>query len=74
MQTEAVKPVLGRYYRETQKSGALPIIHIFGVLLRSLRVDHFVSDHGDVVYHQAEDHAFNDGGSNDGTQPIRTSN
>jgi omega-3 fatty acid desaturase (delta-15 desaturase) len=50
--------VLGRYYREPQKSaGPLPL-HLFGVLLRSLRVDHFVSDHGDVVYYQT-DHTLN---------------
>jgi hypothetical protein len=46
--------VLGRYYREPQKSaGPLPL-HLIGVLLRSLRVDHFVSDHGDVVYYQTD--------------------
>ncbi|KAG2555498.1 fatty acid desaturase DES3-like [Panicum virgatum] len=52
--TKAARPVLGRYYREPQKSaGPLPL-HLFGVLLRSLRVDHFVSDHGDVVYYQTD--------------------
>lgn len=55
--TKAAKPVLGRYYREPQKSGPLPL-HLLGVLLRSLRVDHFVSDHGDVVYYQT-DHDLN---------------
>lgn len=55
--TKAARPVLGRYYREPQKSGPLPL-HLFGVLLRSLRVDHFVSDHGDVVYYQT-DHTLN---------------
>ncbi|XP_066360054.1 fatty acid desaturase DES3-like isoform X2 [Miscanthus floridulus] len=51
--TKAAKPVLGRYYREPPKSGPLPL-HLLGVLLRSLRVDHFVSDHGDVVYYQTD--------------------
>ncbi|CAN6339301.1 unnamed protein product [Urochloa humidicola] len=55
--TKAARPVLGRYYRKPQKSGPLPL-HLFGVLLRSLRVDHFVSDHGDVVYYQT-DHTLN---------------
>ncbi|KAL6905786.1 hypothetical protein ACP4OV_003387 [Aristida adscensionis] len=57
--TKAARPVLGRYYREPEKSGPLPI-HLLGVLLRSLRVDHFVSDHGDVVYYQT-DHTLNSG-------------
>ncbi|CAL4989922.1 unnamed protein product [Urochloa decumbens] len=55
--TKAARPVLGRYYREPHKSGPLPL-HLLGVLLRSLRVDHFVSDHGDVVYYQT-DHTLN---------------
>jgi len=52
-QTEAAKPVLGKYYKEPQKSGPLPF-HLLGVLARSMRVDHFVSDIGDVVYYQTD--------------------
>lgn len=52
-QTKAARPVLGRYYREPEKSGPLPL-HLFQVLLRSLRVDHFVSDVGDVVFYQTD--------------------
>lgn len=52
-QTKAAKPVLGKYYREPEKSGPLPV-HLFGVLMRSLRVDHFVSDVGEVVYYQSD--------------------
>ncbi|KAJ6803707.1 omega-3 fatty acid desaturase, chloroplastic-like [Iris pallida] len=51
--TRAAKPVLGKYYREPEKSGAFPV-HLLGVLVRSLRVDHFVSDHGDVVFYQSD--------------------
>ncbi|XBH55406.1 fatty acid desaturase DES3 [Aegilops tauschii subsp. strangulata] len=51
--TKAARPVLGRYYREPEKSGPLPL-HLFHVLLRSLRVDHFVSDVGDVVFYQTD--------------------
>ncbi|RZS10493.1 hypothetical protein BHM03_00041735 [Ensete ventricosum] len=51
--TKAAKPVLGKYYREPEKSWPLPV-HLFGILLRSLRVDHFVSDEGDVVYYQTD--------------------
>ncbi|KAH7656785.1 Fatty acid desaturase N-terminal protein [Dioscorea alata] len=51
--TKAAKPVLGKYYREPEKSGPLPV-HLFGVLVKSLRIDHFVSDVGDVVYYQTD--------------------
>ncbi|KAG0503229.1 hypothetical protein HPP92_003301 [Vanilla planifolia] len=51
--TKAAKPVLGKYYREPDKSGALPF-HLLGVLSRSLRSDHFVSDNGDVVYYKKD--------------------
>jgi hypothetical protein len=53
LQTEAAKPVLGEYYKEPKKSGALPW-HLFRVLAQSLKQDHYVSDTGDVVYYQAE--------------------
>ncbi|XP_074574225.1 omega-3 fatty acid desaturase, endoplasmic reticulum-like [Curcuma longa] len=51
--TRAAKPVLGSYYREPEKSWPLPC-HLFATLLRSLRVDHFVSDEGDVVFYQTD--------------------
>ncbi|GMH19159.1 hypothetical protein Nepgr_021000 [Nepenthes gracilis] len=51
--TEAAKPVLGKYYREPQKSGPFPF-HLFNDLTRSMKHDHFVSDSGDIVYYQAE--------------------
>lgn len=51
--TKAAKPVLGKYYREPERSGPLPV-HLIGVLMRSLRMDHFVSDVGDIVYYQAD--------------------
>jgi acyl-lipid omega-3 desaturase len=53
MQTEAAKPVLGKYYKEPMKSGPLPF-HLSGVLAQSLKQDHFVSDTGDVVYYQTD--------------------
>ncbi|KAK9913743.1 hypothetical protein M0R45_037552 [Rubus argutus] len=49
--TEAAKPVLGKYYREPKKSGPLPL-HLLGVLIKSMKKDHYVSDTGDVVYYQ----------------------
>ncbi|KAF8042061.1 hypothetical protein BT93_A0607 [Corymbia citriodora subsp. variegata] len=49
--TEAAKPVLGKYYREPKKSGPLPF-HLIGMLIRSLKRDHYVSDTGEVVYYQ----------------------
>ncbi|XP_072982329.1 omega-3 fatty acid desaturase, chloroplastic-like [Typha latifolia] len=51
--TEAAKPVLGKYYREPEKSAPFPF-HLFGVLARSLKHDHYVSDTGDVVYYQTD--------------------
>ena len=53
LQTEAAKPVLGKYYKEPKKSGPLPL-HLFGVLSESLKQDHYVSDMGDVVYYQID--------------------
>lgn len=53
MQTEAAKPVLGKYYREPKKSAPLPF-HLLGDLTRSLKRDHYVSDVGDVVYYQTD--------------------
>lgn len=51
--TEAAKPVLGRYYREPEKSSPLPF-HLFGVLGRSMKRDHYVNDTGDIVYYQTD--------------------
>ncbi|XP_023514386.1 omega-3 fatty acid desaturase, chloroplastic-like [Cucurbita pepo subsp. pepo] len=51
--TEAAKPVLGKYYREPEKSWPLPL-HLFGVLVKSMKRDHFVSDTGDIVYYQSD--------------------
>ncbi|KAG6508015.1 omega-3 fatty acid desaturase, endoplasmic reticulum-like [Zingiber officinale] len=51
--TRAAKHVLGSYYREPEKSSPLPF-HLFAILLRSLRIDHFVSDEGDVVFYQTD--------------------
>jgi acyl-lipid omega-3 desaturase len=53
LQTEAAKPVLGKYYKEPKKSGPLPF-HLSGVLVRSLKQDHYVSDTGGVVYYQTD--------------------
>lgn len=51
--TEAARPVVGKYYREPKKSGPLPF-HLLGVLVRSMRKDHYVSDTGEVVYYQTD--------------------
>ncbi|XP_074581545.1 omega-3 fatty acid desaturase, chloroplastic-like [Curcuma longa] len=51
--TEAAKPVLGKYYKEPTKSGPVPF-HLFGILLRSLKQDHYVSDTGDIVYYETD--------------------
>ncbi|KAA8539566.1 hypothetical protein F0562_026258 [Nyssa sinensis] len=51
--TQAAKPVLGKYYREPKKSWPLPF-HLLGILTRSMKQDHYVSDTGDVVYYQTD--------------------
>ncbi|KAL0926298.1 hypothetical protein M5K25_002515 [Dendrobium thyrsiflorum] len=51
--TKAAKPVLGKYYREPEKSAPLPF-HLLGILLKSLRRDHYVRDTGDVLYYQKD--------------------
>ncbi|KAI8564238.1 hypothetical protein RHMOL_Rhmol03G0166600 [Rhododendron molle] len=52
-ETEAAKPVLGKYYREPKRSWPLPF-HLLGSLIRSMKEDHYVSDTGDVVYYQTD--------------------
>jgi hypothetical protein len=51
--TEAIKPVLGEYYRDPKKSGPIPI-HLVEPLLTSLKQDHYVSDSGDIVFYQTD--------------------
>lgn len=51
--TAAVKPILGKYYREPTKSGPLPI-HLLEPLIRSFQEDHFVADEGDIVFYQKD--------------------
>lgn len=51
--TAAVKPLLGQYYREPQKSGPLPL-HLLPIMLKSFAEDHFVADEGDIVFYQKD--------------------
>ncbi|MEW5299204.1 MAG: hypothetical protein WDW38_005091 [Sanguina aurantia] len=52
--TEAVKPVMGPYYRQPETSkGALPV-HLVDPLVRSFTNDHFVNDTGDIVFYQTD--------------------
>ncbi|KAK9126070.1 hypothetical protein Scep_014916 [Stephania cephalantha] len=55
--TKAAKPVLGKYYREPEKSWPLPF-HLIKNFVRSLRQDHFVSDAGDIVFYQTDPELF----------------
>ncbi|CAL9220369.1 unnamed protein product [Arabidopsis halleri] len=55
--TEAAKPVLGKYYREPDKSGPLPL-HLLEILAKSIKEDHYVSDEGDVVYYKADPNLY----------------
>eukprot|EP00245_Coleochaete_scutata_P002028 TRINITY_DN125_c0_g1_i1.p1 TRINITY_DN125_c0_g1~~TRINITY_DN125_c0_g1_i1.p1 ORF type:complete len:472 (+),score=58.33 TRINITY_DN125_c0_g1_i1:109-1416(+) len=51
--TEAVKPIMGKYYREPEKSGFLPF-HLLRHLIKSFKSDHFVANEGNVVYYQKD--------------------
>ncbi|KAG2448543.1 hypothetical protein HYH02_006434 [Chlamydomonas schloesseri] len=52
--TEAVKPVMGPYYREPVKSpGPIPT-HLVEPLIRSFTNDHYVADSGDIVFYQKD--------------------
>ncbi|XP_024536363.1 omega-3 fatty acid desaturase, chloroplastic-like [Selaginella moellendorffii] len=51
--TKAIKPILGKYYRDPETSGPVPI-HLFKVLSKSLKEDQFVADDGDVVFYQSD--------------------
>ncbi|KAL3694482.1 hypothetical protein R1sor_008133 [Riccia sorocarpa] len=51
--TEAIKPVLGSYYRVPEKSGPIPI-HLLSVAKKSMEEDHFVSDQGEIVFYQTD--------------------
>ena len=52
--TQAVKPVLGKYYREPAKSpGPIPV-HLLAPLVRSFKNDHYVEDTGDIVFYKRD--------------------
>ncbi|KAH7427485.1 hypothetical protein KP509_10G046300 [Ceratopteris richardii] len=50
--TKAIEPILGNYYREPEKSGALPL-HLLRTLVTSLQEDHYVDDEGNVVFYKS---------------------
>ena len=54
MQTEAVKPVMGKYYREPEKSKSWFPFHLVRPLLKSFSEDSYVDDEGDVVFYQQD--------------------
>lgn len=52
--TEAVKPLMGPYYREPKKSGFLPF-HLIGEMIEYVRDCQYVKDEGSIVYYQNKD-------------------
>lgn len=53
--TEAVKPIMGPYYREPERSpGPIPT-HLIKPLIHSFENDHYVDDTGDVVFYKRDD-------------------
>ena len=55
--TEAVKPVMGPYYREPVKSGLWPG-HLWTTFLKALARDHYVADEGGIVFYQTDPNAL----------------
>lgn len=52
--TEAVKPILGKYYREPKPAqGPLPA-QLVEPLVRSFSQDHYVESEGDVVFYKQD--------------------
>ncbi len=52
--TDAVKPVMGEYYREPEPSpGPLPT-HLIAPLVRSFSRDHYVDDEGDILFYKKD--------------------
>ncbi|TYH62451.1 hypothetical protein ES332_D07G121300v1 [Gossypium tomentosum] len=55
--TKAAKPVIGKFYREPKKSGAVPF-HLIKNLITSLAQDHYVGNSGDIVFYQTDLNLF----------------
>lgn len=51
---QAVKPVLGKYYREPMPSRGLFPSHLLEPLVRSFKNDHYVEDTGDIVFYKRD--------------------
>jgi len=49
--TEAVKPLMGPYYREPEKSGFLPF-HLWGQMSKFVKECKYVKNEGSIVYYQ----------------------
>jgi omega-3 fatty acid desaturase (delta-15 desaturase) len=52
--TDAVKPVLGEYYREPEPSPGWFPTHLIEPMVRSFNRDHYVSDEGDIVFYKKD--------------------
>lgn len=51
---QAVKPIMGKYYREPEPSkGPIPM-HLLAPLVRSFKNDHYVEDTGNVVFYKQD--------------------
>ncbi|CDY36320.1 BnaA01g30980D [Brassica napus] len=51
------KRLKGKYYREPDKSGPLPL-HLLRILAKGMKEDHYVRDEGDVVYYKADPNLY----------------
>ncbi|CAM9242704.1 unnamed protein product [Ascophyllum nodosum] len=55
--TEAVKPVLGEYFVEPEKSGPIPF-HLLRRFFKGAKECIYVEDEGEVVYYKSDDSVF----------------
>eukprot|EP00475_Leptophrys_vorax_P022758 TRINITY_DN3097_c0_g1_i5.p1 TRINITY_DN3097_c0_g1~~TRINITY_DN3097_c0_g1_i5.p1 ORF type:complete len:436 (+),score=-2.06 TRINITY_DN3097_c0_g1_i5:57-1364(+) len=53
--TEAVKPILGKYYREPDPCPGIFPLHLFPVVRISIQKDHYVADTGEILYYQKDE-------------------
>eukprot|EP00475_Leptophrys_vorax_P034588 TRINITY_DN5601_c0_g3_i4.p5 TRINITY_DN5601_c0_g3~~TRINITY_DN5601_c0_g3_i4.p5 ORF type:complete len:104 (+),score=0.50 TRINITY_DN5601_c0_g3_i4:1516-1827(+) len=54
VQTNAMKPVLGRYYREPRPTRGFFPFHLVRTVKKSVKTDHYVSSEGSIIFYQQD--------------------
>eukprot|EP00475_Leptophrys_vorax_P034585 TRINITY_DN5601_c0_g3_i1.p1 TRINITY_DN5601_c0_g3~~TRINITY_DN5601_c0_g3_i1.p1 ORF type:complete len:521 (+),score=-12.80 TRINITY_DN5601_c0_g3_i1:120-1682(+) len=52
--TNAMKPVLGRYYREPRPTRGFFPFHLVRTVKKSVKTDHYVSSEGNIIFYQQD--------------------